>query len=112
MSAGKYDIKIDQGSDFARQLVVKEGGSAKDLTLYSARAAMRTSKTAAALSATFTCTIVDAAAGTLKFELSNAVTSTLDPGIYFYDLEIFTGGDAAVQRLLEGQVTVTPEITK
>lgn len=112
MSAGKYDIIIDQGADFARQLVVKEDGTVKNLSIYDARAAMRSSKTAAAVSATFTCTITDAANGVLKFELSNSVTKNLTPGIYYYDLEIYTGGDAAVQRLLEGKVTVTPEITK
>ena len=41
MAAGKYNIRIDQGSDFSIQLTVKESGSAKNLTGYSARAQLR-----------------------------------------------------------------------
>ena len=57
MSAARYNLVIDQGSDFAINFTVKEDGSAKNLTGYSARAQMRTSKTAPQLAATFTCTI-------------------------------------------------------
>ena len=42
MSAGKYNITIEQGADFALSFTLKEDGSAKDLSDYSARAQMRT----------------------------------------------------------------------
>ena len=54
MSAGKFNITIDQGSDFSLKLTVKEAGVVKNLTGYSARAQLRTTTTAAAVSATFT----------------------------------------------------------
>jgi hypothetical protein len=112
MSAGTYNLVIDQGSDFAIQLTISEEGVAKNLTGYSARAQLRPTKKSTTLSATFTCTITNAAQGILKMELENAVTATLLDGIYFYDLELFSSNDEIVSRLLEGQATVTPEVTR
>ena len=44
MSAARYDLVIDQGSDFAIEFTVNESGSAKNLSGYSARAQLRPSK--------------------------------------------------------------------
>lgn len=112
MSAGTYNLVIDQGSDFALDLVVKESGTALNLSNYSGRAQMRTSVDASSASASFTVTVTDAAAGKLKMVLAAATSSALAAGQYVYDLEIYTAGDAAVKRILQGDVTVTPEITK
>lgn len=112
MAAGTYNLVIDQGSDFAITLTLSEDGSAKDLTNYSARAQLRSKKTASSVAASFTCTVTDAAAGKIKMELGNSVTAALTAGIYYYDLEIYTSNDANVTRLLEGQATVTQEVTR
>tara|TARA_B100001093_G_scaffold407275_1_gene395890 strand:- start:1146 stop:1481 length:336 start_codon:yes stop_codon:yes gene_type:complete len=110
--AGTHNIQIDQGSDFALDLTVTESGSAKNLTGYSARAQIRSTKAASSASAAFTCSVVSAAAGTLKMELANATSSGLSAGQYFYDLEIFTSGNVIVQRLIEGTVTINQEVTR
>lgn len=112
MSAGKYNLTIEQGADFALSFTLSEDGSAKDLTSHSARAQMRTKKSATDASATFTCTITDASAGKLKMALTNSETAALSPGIYYYDLELYTASDANVTRLLEGTATVTAEVTR
>jgi hypothetical protein len=112
MSAATYDLVIDQGSDFALDLAVTENGSIKNLTGYSARAQMRSSKTASSVSATFTCSIVSASGGTLKVELSNATSTAMSAGRFYYDLEIFTASNAIVKRLLEGTVTLNQEVTR
>ena len=39
MTAARYDLVIDQGSDFAIEFTVAESGSAKNLSGYTARAA-------------------------------------------------------------------------
>ena len=41
MAAANYNIEIDQGSDFNITIEVKEDGSVKNLTTYSARAQAR-----------------------------------------------------------------------
>ena len=45
MAAGKYNITIDQGSDYSLQLTVKENAVAKDITGYSVRGQLRPSIT-------------------------------------------------------------------
>ena len=112
MPAATYNLTIEQGADFAIQLTLSEDGSAKDLTGYSARAQMRQKKTDASAAATFTCTVTDASTGKVKMALANSVTAALTPGIFFYDLELFTNSDTNVTRLLEGQATVVAEVTK
>ena len=113
MSAANYDLVIDQGSTFAIDLTVKESGVAKNLTGYSARAQMRSTNTAASVSGTFTCTVLNPASnGVLKMELPASTSSAMSAGLYFYDLEIHTGSDAIVKRLLEGKVTINQEVTR
>jgi hypothetical protein len=112
MSAATYDLVIDQGSDFALDLAVTENASVKNLTGYSARAQMRSSKTASSVAASFTCSIVSATGGTLKIELPNATSSAMSAGRYYYDLEIFTGSNGIVKRLLEGAVILNQEVTR
>jgi len=110
--AGKYDMIIDQGSDFAIQLIVKEDGTPRDLTGYSARAHLRARRTDATLSAEFTCSIPEPENGIILMSLSNSVSSALAAKVYYYDLELYITDDVIVTRLLEGKVTLTPETTK
>ena len=112
MTAATYNLTIDQGSDFAIDLIVKDSGVVKNLTGYSARAHMRSTKSASAIAATFTSTITDATGGTVKMQLTNAVTSAISPGKYYYDLELYTSGNAIVSRLMQGTVILTPEVTR
>jgi len=112
MAAGKYNIQIDQGSDFAIDLTVKEDGVVKNLTGYSARAQMRAKKSDTSAAATFTCSVTNATGGVIKMSLPNATSSSLTAGRYYYDLEIYTASDAIVKRLLEGEVTIDREITR
>ena len=45
MSAARYNLIIDQGTDFALEFIVKESGTAKDLSSgFSARAQIRPTK--------------------------------------------------------------------
>ena len=112
MTAANYNLTIDQGSDFALDLVVKDDDAVKNLTGYSARAQMRSTKSASTIAATFTCTVTAATDGVLKMELTNAVSSAISPGKYYYDLELFTDSDTIVQRLMQGTVILTPEVTR
>ena len=112
MTAAAYNLTIDQGSDFSLDLGVKEGGAVKRLTGYSARAQMRATKGASTVAATFSCSIVDASAGSLKMELANSASSAISAGKYYYDLEIYTNSNLIVQRLMEGTVILTPEVTR
>ena len=112
MSAGTYNLVIDQGSDFALDLVIKQGGTALNLANYSGRAQLRTSVDASSASASFTVTVTNAANGALKMQLPAATSSGISAGEYVYDLEIFTSGDSVVKRIIQGSATITPEVTR
>ena len=112
MSAGTYNLVIDQGSDFALDLVIKQAGTALNLTNYSGRAQMRTAHSAASVSATFTVTVTNAVQGALKLQLPGNTSKNIAAGQYIYDLEIFTASDSIVKRIIQGDVTLTPEVTR
>ena len=112
MSAANHDLVIDQGTSFTLDVTIKEGGTAKNLTSYSARAQMRSTKTASSVAGSFTCTIPTPSNGIVKVELTPAASAAIAAGSYFYDLEIHTSGDAIVKRILEGKVTLTQEVTR
>ena len=84
----------------------------KNLAGYSARAQMRATKGASSVAATFSCTIPNASAGEVKMELGNSASSAISAGKYYYDLEIYTNSNLIVQRLMEGTIILTPEVTR
>lgn len=112
MSAATHNIVIDQGSDFALDMVVKQDNVPVDLTGYFARAHLRPKKGSNTQTATFTCSLPTPASGTVRMEMANATSSAITPAVYYYDLEIYTAGDAVVNRLLEGEAKLSAETTK
>lgn len=113
MAAASYNLVIDQGSDFAIDLTIKEGGVAKDLTGYAARAQMRPTISSSTVAGSFTCTVlIPTTDGKVKMELTNSASSAMEPGRYFYDLEIHTPNNAIVKRLIQGEVVLNPEVTR
>ena len=112
MAAGKYDLTIDQGSSFALNMTVQEDNTAKNLTGYSVRAQLRPTQTSSTLTATFTGTVVNATDGEIQISLTATESAAINPGKYFYDVEIYTASDAIVTRLIQGSAVVTPEVTR
>jgi len=113
MAAANYNLIIDQGSDFIIRLTLSQGGAPVNLTTYSARAQLRNAKLATGSPVSnFTCNVVDPANGVITMQLLNAVNKTLTPGKFYYDLEIYTANDALVTRMMQGEVNLTPEVTR
>ena len=110
MSAGNYNISIDQGSDFSLQLTIQESGSAKDLTGFSVRGQMRPTIDSSTLTASFTGTVTDVSNGICTISLPYSTTENLTVGQYAYDIEIYTA--STVQRLIQGTATVRGEVTR
>tara|TARA_R110000782_G_scaffold33535_4_gene80774 strand:+ start:809 stop:1147 length:339 start_codon:yes stop_codon:yes gene_type:complete len=112
MTAATYDVEIDQGSDFAMQLQVSEDDVIRDLTGYSARGQIRQSKNSSTVAADFVCSVSDPELGKIDISLANASSSAVKPGVYFYDIEIYTANDASVTRLIQGTVSISQEVTR
>ena len=112
MAAGKYDIVIDQGSDFAIEVQIQQNSANVNLSTHSARAQLRPTPTSSTKTADFTCSIVNASQGKIKMSLGNTVTANISYGKYYYDLELVNSSDSSVTRLIEGVARVTPEVTR
>jgi len=110
MSAGTYNITIDQGSDFSLQLTIQEGGSAKNLSGFSVRGQIRPTIDSSTLTASFTGTVTNASSGICTVSLPYTTTDDISAGTYQYDIELYT--DSTVQRLLQGTATVKGEVTR
>jgi len=106
------NLIIDQGSEFTTTVTVTEAGSGDltDLTGYLVRAQMRKSY-ASQTSYDFEAFASDPESGTLKITLDSATSGALKPGRYVYDIEI-ESGTGAVTRVVEGQIEVTPRVTR
>ena len=111
MAAGTYNFILEQGATFNRILTVKENNSAMNITNYTVASKMRSTHDSGTVVGTFTCTISDATAGEITMQMTNSTTAAIEEGIYVYDLEI-TNSAGTVTRLMEGNITVNPEVTR
>jgi hypothetical protein len=60
--------------------------------------------------ATFTCTIISGAAGTLQLVMSAASTAVLRAGNYYWDLQENASG--IITTILSGAFVVLPDVTR
>lgn len=109
--ATQSNIFIDQGANYSNIITVSgTSGAALDITGYTVASQMRksyTSSTAYSLNAV----LYNAAAGQVRLTLTADQSEAIPPGRYLYDLEITSAGGTRT-RVVEGIVTVTPQITK
>lgn len=108
--ASKANLVIDQGSTFSTDLTLSdENGDPLILDGYSANSQIRRWYTSTNAAASFT-TSVNVASAVITLTLTANQTSNLVSGRYVYDVEISSG--AEVSRIVEGIVTVTPQVTR
>ncbi len=105
------NIFIDQGADFTTTVTVTDSnGDAVSLAGYSAAAQIRKSYSSSTSTA-FTTSISNATGGEITITLTDTQTAALEAGRYLYDVLITaSGGDKT--RVVEGQVTVNPSVTR
>ena len=112
------DITISQGTDVSIQLeLVDTNGNRKDLTGFSAASKIRKTYTSSDSDAvTFTATIQSPVTdGVLNLILTNTQTGAMRAGRYVYDVEISSSDSDSVtiiERILEGQIEITPSVTR
>ena len=106
------NLTIDQGSDFMTEVTVEDAtGNDADLTGYIAYGQIR--KTYSSNTKyDFICTIPHPVQGIIQIKLPNSVTETMKPGRYVYDIEVRVGVNGDITRVVEGQVEITPGVTR
>ena len=112
MPAGYTELFLEQGADFSMSITLDDvSGSNFNLVNYSASSQMRKSYYSSNATATFSVsTGNDPSLGVITLTMNSANTANIYPGRYVYDVYV-TSADARV-RVLEGIVSVTPQVTK
>jgi hypothetical protein len=114
---GYLDLNCYQGANFDYALTWQTGGTAVNLSGYSARMQVRDSYDAGTAIVSLTSgtgITLGGTAGSIALELSATQTAALDGtpnSQYIYDLELVSGA-GYVTRLVEGRFYVYPEVTR
>lgn len=116
MSAGRYDIEIEQGSDYVLNILYQDTDNDPiDLSTYTARMQLRESSDSSSSLIELTNTngriTLGQADPNIVLELTAGDTASLDFDYAFYDLEVVSSS-ATVSKVLRGSVKLIREFTK
>lgn len=113
INPGTYNITCPQGATWDRTFTVTVGGTALNLTGYTAAMQVRESADSATTLVSLTNgsgITLGGTAGTVAVVISSAVTAGVAAGSYSYDLELNSG--STITRLLEGAFNVIGNVTR
>jgi len=103
--ATKYNLVVDQGSDFNLKLSFKTNDEVRDLTEYNIRGQARSKNE---LILEFITSRVSSSTFLLRVPAS--ISDNISPGTYNYSIQLY--GNGYVDRVLEGVLEVTGGVTK
>jgi hypothetical protein len=111
--AAYAELIMDQGTTFRNVINLTDDLTNVPINIagYSVSSQMRRSYYSANATASRVCQITNAANGEITMSLAAANTSNIKAGRYLFDLET-TDTIGTVNRVLEGIITVTPQITR
>lgn len=108
--AVRANIIIDQGTDFSIDVTLTDSNNAVIDITNSTFASQVRKHYSSSNSVSFTVAKTDSPAGVFTLSMNAATTSTLSAGRYLYDVEMVL--NSVKSRVVEGEVTVTPEVTR
>lgn len=105
----KTNLVIDQGADFIHNIyLIDSNGDAFDISNYTANAQIRKTFTSSSF---YTIGVsLGGNTGLVTLSMNAASTSNLTNNRYVYDLQLHANNVSS--RILEGIVTVNPEVTR
>ena len=107
--AQKVNLVLDQGTTFSTSFTLRDdAGIPLDLSTYTGRSHMRKHYSS---NNYYVFSVNASANGLIVLELPASNTTVITAGRYVYDVELVDGGNN-VSRVIEGIVTVTPEVTR
>lgn len=107
--ANKVNIVIDQGATFNTTYIIhSDADEPIDFTTYTANSQMRKSYSS---SNSFTFDVSLYSNGGVTLSMSANTTSSITAGRYVYDVEVQDAAGVR-SRVVEGIVTVTPQVTR
>lgn len=109
--ATKANLVIDQGTTFSVTLdLTDDNGDILSLGGFTANSQLRKWYTSS--NSTAFETSINTASGQISLTLTSQQTEALAAGRYVYDVELTDSASNAVSRVVEGIVTVTPQVTR
>ena len=115
MAAGTLNFTIEQGATFNLLLTWEIDGTPVNITNWTARLAARVdvedSEVILSLTTTNGGITLGGEAGTISLNQTATQTALLPAGTYVYDLELISAV-GAVTRLVQGELNVSPEVTR
>jgi hypothetical protein len=113
INPGTYNITCPQGATWDKTFTVTIGGTALNLTGYTAAMQVRDSAGAATALISLTSSsgiTLGGTVGSVGVTIASTATAALSAGSYSYDLELNSG--STITRLLEGAFNVTGNVTR
>lgn len=110
--ASQVELFCDQGTDFSYALdLSNDDNTPINLTGYTFTSSIRKSYYSSGVTANLTVTVISAAGGNVQISMNAATTANIKAGRYLYDVKMINGS-SVTSRVIEGIITVYPQITK
>jgi hypothetical protein len=106
------ELTIDQGTTFNASLDLKnDDGTAINVTNYLFQSQIRKSYYSSNPTANLVVSIINAANGAVMLSMNASTTANIKAGRYLYDLKM-TNTANVTTRVIEGIVTITPQVSR
>ena len=110
--ASFLELSCDQGADFSVNLdLTNDDGSTINVSKYTFSSSIRKSYYSANVTANLTVAIANAASGAVTLSMNAETTANIIAGRYLYDIKMVRS-DSSVSRVVEGIITVFPQVTR
>ena len=110
--ASQVELYCDQGTDFSYQMdLSNDDGSPIDVADYTFSSSVRKSYFSSSVTANMTVTVLSAENGNVQLSMNSATTSNIKAGRYLYDVKMKDNLNT-VFRVIEGVITIYPQVTK
>lgn len=111
--AAYVELYMDQGASFNNIVNLTDDvtNSPVNILGYSVSCQMRRSYYSPNVTANIVCTISNTSSGEITMSLPAANTANIKAGRYVFDVKLIDDG-SLVSRVIEGIITVTPQVTK
>ena len=111
MAARNVNLVLEQGVDFQAVFTIRNNNNSPlNLTGYTGISSIRKSPTSST-AYPLTLSFPDLLNGKVAVSMGHTATGTMEGGRYVYDVELIDGA-GRISRIIEGTVTITPNVTR
>lgn len=111
--ASYAELNLDQGTTFAATLdLANDDGSSINVANNLFTCQIRKSYYSSTVAANVIVNILDAANGTVQLQLDAANTANIRAGRYLFDIKMTSTTTGTALRIIEGIMTITPQVSR